>query len=236
MASKRYAQATALVDRKKVYPLNEAAALLKQFPAAKFNETVQLSVSLGIDPKKTDQTIRGAVVLPHGTGQTRRIAVFCKGEQELAAKQAGADYVGSADLIQKIQDGWLEFDVAIATPDLMREVSRLGKVLGPRGLMPNPKVGTVTTDVAKAIAEVKQGKVELKMDKLSNLHVAVGKLSFEATQLVDNVATVLTTLVHARPSSLKGTFIRRVVLSSTMSPGLAIDHTPFLETERDGRS
>lgn len=229
MSSKRYTQAAALVERDKAYPLAEAVAVLKQMPAVKFDETVELSVSLGVDPAKTDQAIRGTVLLPHGTGKARRVAVFCKGERELAARQAGADYVGSAELISKIEGGWLDFDVAIATPDLMREVSKLGRILGPRGLMPNPRVGTVTEDVAKAVSEVKQGKVEFKMDKLANLHVVVGRLSFAAQQLVDNASAVIEAILRARPSSVKGQFLRRAVLASTMSPGISVDVRPFLE-------
>jgi len=227
--SKRYEQAATLVDRNKTYALEEAVALLKEMPKVKFDETVELSVSLAIDPKKTDQVIRGTLVLPHGTGKTRRVLVFCKGEQELAAKQAGADHVGSTELIEKIQQGWLEFDVAIATPDMMKDVSRLGKILGPRGLMPNPKVGTVTTDVAKAIAEVRQGKVEFKMDKLSNLHVVIGKLSFDAAQVVENAKAVLAAIGRARPATVKGQLIRRASLSSTMSPGIHVDVHPLLD-------
>jgi len=184
--SKRYAQAATFVDRTKSYAVPEAVGVLKDMPKPKFDETVELSVSLDVDPAKSDQAVRGTVLLPHGTGKTRRVIVFCKGERELAAKKAGADIVGSADLIEKIQGGWMEFDVAIATPDLMRDVSRLGKLLGPRGLMPNPKAGTVTDDVAKAVTEVKQGKVEFKMDKTANLHVVVGKLSFEPKKLAEN--------------------------------------------------
>ncbi|MBI3324980.1 MAG: 50S ribosomal protein L1 [Candidatus Omnitrophica bacterium] len=227
--SKRYEQAATLVDRTKTYSLDEAVATLKQLPKAKFDETVEVSVSLGIDPAKTDQVIRGTVILPHGTGKTRRVLVFCRGERELMAKEAGADYVGTADLIDKILQGWLEFDVAIATPDLMRDVSRLGKILGPRGLMPNPKVGTVTDDVAKAINEVKQGKVEFKMDKLANLHLVIGKLSFEAGKLLDNARAILAAVVRARPTAVKGQFIRRVVLSSTMSPGIPVNLDSVLE-------
>lgn len=229
--SKRYDLAATLVDRKKVYPLEEAVGLLKEMPKAKFDETVELSVSLGIDPAKTDQVVRGTVILPHGTGQARKVLVFCKGEREIEAKQAGADYVGAAELIDKIQGGWLEFDVAIATPDLMRDVSKLGKVLGPRGLMPNPKVGTVTEDVTKAVSEVKKGKVEFKMDKLANLHVVIGKLSFAAQQLVDNAQAVLGAILRARPAAAKGQFIRRVGLSSTMSPGIAIDVREFTDQQ-----
>jgi large subunit ribosomal protein L1 len=227
--SKRYEQAATLVDRKKAYPLQEAVAILKEMPKAKFDETVELSVSLGIDPEKTDQVVRGTVVLPHGTGRARKVLVFCKGEREIEARQAGADYIGAADLIEKIQDGWLDFDVAIATPELMRDVSKLGKVLGPRGLMPSPKVGTVTEDVAKAVTEVKKGKVEFKMDKLANLHVVIGKLSFAAPQLAENAQAVLGAVVRAKPAAAKGQFIKRVSVSSTMSPGLFLDAKPLLE-------
>lgn len=230
MSSKRYATAVARIDRKSPYSLEQAAALLKELPPAKFDETVELSVSLTIDPKKTDQLIRGTVTLPHGTGKTRRVIVFCKGEKELQAKEAGADAVGAADLIEKVQGGWLEFDVAIATPDLMRDVSRLGKILGPRGLMPNPKAGTVTEDVAKAVGEVKRGKIEFKMDKLANLHLVIGKRSFQPQQLVENGRTALEAIVRARPATVKGRMIRRASLSSTMSPGIPIQ-TDTLETD-----
>lgn len=231
--SKRYEQAVALVDRKKVYPLAEAVAVLQGMPKVKFDETVELSISLGIDVEKTDQAVRGTVVLPHGTGKTRRVLVFCKGEREIEAKQAGADYIGSADLIEKIQGGWLDFDVAIATPDLMRDVSRLGKVLGPRGMMPNPKAGTVTDDVAKAVTEVKKGKVEFKMDKQANLHVVIGKRSFVPAQLMDNANAVLTAIVRARPSAVKGRYIKRVSLSSTMSPGLFLEAASLEERHEE---
>ena len=230
MTSKRFAKAAVLVDRKTDYLLDQAVAVLKGFPAAKFNETVELSVSLNIDPKKTDQVVRGTVTLPHGTGKTRRVIVFCKGEKELQAKAAGADAVGAVDLIEKIQGGWMDFDVAVSTPDLMRDVSRLGKILGPRGLMPNPKAGTVTGDVAKAINDVKQGKVEFKMDKLANIHFVIGKLSFEPRQLVDNGRVAVDAIVRARPSSVKGRMIRRMSLSSTMSPGISLK-TEGLETD-----
>lgn len=222
MTSKRFGAAAALVDRKTAYPLERAISLLKELPAATFDETVEISASLSIDPKKSDQIVRGTVTLPHGIGKTRRVAVFCKGEKELLAKEAGAEYVGAADLIDKVQGGWMEFDVAIATPDMMRDVSRLGKILGPRGLMPNPKAGTVTDDVAKAVAEVKQGKVEFKMDKLSNIHFVIGKRSFEPQKLRENGQTALEAIVRARPASLKGKMLRRVSLSSTMSPGIQI--------------
>src|SRR3989338_2741417 len=222
MASKRFTQAASKVDRKTPYTMERAVTLLKELPAAKFNEAVQLSVSLNIDPKKTDQVVRGTVTLPHGTGKARRVVVFCKGEKELQAKEAGADVVGGPELIQKIQDGWLDFDVAVATPDLMRDVSRLGKVLGPRGLMPSPKAGTVTDDVAKAVKEVKLGKVEFKMDKLSNIHFVIGRISFQPQQLLENGRAALDAIVRARPSSVKGRMITRLVLSSTMSPGIPL--------------
>ena len=228
--SRRYQQAAGLVDRKTSYPLDQAVAKLQEFAPVKFDETVELSVSLNIDPKKTDQVVRGTITLPHGTGKTRRVAVFCKGEKELLAKEAGADYVGGADLIEKIQSGWLDFDVAVASPDMMRDVSRLGKILGPRGLMPNPKTGTVTEDVAKAIREVKQGKVEFKMDKLANIHFVIGKRSFRLEQLVENGRVALEAIVRAKSSSIKGRMIKRLSLSSTMSPSIPIE-TEGLEDE-----
>ena len=222
MSSKRYVKAAALVDGKTSYPLERAVAVLKEMPPTTFDETVELSASLNIDPKKTDQVVRGTVTLPHGTGRTRRVLVFCKGEKELLARNAGADHVGGADLMEKIQGGWLDFDVVVATPDMMRDVSRLGKTLGPRGLMPSPKAGTVTDDVAKAIQEVKQGKVEFKMDKLANIHFVIGKRSFQPEQLVENGRTALQAVVRARPSTVKGHLIRHLSLSSTMSPGIPV--------------
>ena len=230
MPSKRFVKASSVVERDIAYTLERAVELLKEFPAAKFNETVELSASLNIDPKKTDQVLRGTVTLPHGTGKARRVVVFCKGEKELQAKEAGADAVGAAELIEKVQGGWMDFDVAVATPDLMRDVSRLGKILGPRGLMPSPKAGTVTDDVAKAVKEVKQGKVEFKMDKLANLHLVIGKRSFQPQQLADNARTVLEAIVRSRPSSVKGRLIKRLSLSSTMSPGIPLK-TDGLETD-----
>ena len=230
MSSKRFVKAVAFVDQKASYTLDQAVGILKEFPPVKFDETVELSASLNIDSKKTDQVVRGTVVLPHGTGKTRRVAVFCKGEKEIQAKDAGADHVGGAELIEKVLGGWLDFDVAVATPDMMRDVSRLGKVLGPRGMMPNPKVGTVTDDVAKAIKDVKQGKVEFKMDKLANIHFVIGKRSFQPQQLVENGRVAVDAVVRARPSSLKGRMIRRLSLSSTMSPGIPLK-TEGLEAE-----
>ena len=232
MASKRWNKAAGLVDQQQTYALDRAVGLLKELPPVQFDQTVEVSASLNIDPKKTDQVVRGTVTLPHGTGKTRRVVVFCKGEKELQAREAGAETIGGAELIAKIQEGWLDFDVAIATPEMMREVSRLGKLLGPRGLMPNPKAGTVTEDVAKAIKDVKQGKVEFKMDKLSNIHFVIGKLSFAAQQLVENARVAVEAVVRARPSSLKGRMIRRLSLSSTMSPGIPLA-TEGLETLQD---
>ncbi len=230
MASKRFTKAASLIEQKTPYTLERAVALLKELPPAKFDETVELSVSLTIDPKKTDQVVRGTVTLPHGTGKTRKVVVFCRGEKETEAKEAGADTVGAADLIEKIAGGWLDFDVAVATPDLMRDVSRLGKILGPRGLMPNPKAGTVTEDVAKAVKDVKLGKVEFKMDKLSNIHFVIGKASFKPEQLVENGRVAVEAIVRARPSSVKGRMIRQLSLASTMSPGIPLK-TDGLETE-----
>ena len=228
--SKRFAQAVVRVDPKSSYPLDRAVTLLQELPPVKFDESVELSIALNIDPKKTEQVVRGTISLPHGTGKTRRVAVFCKGEDELRAKEAGADAIGAADLIEKITGGWLEFDVAVATPDLMRDVSRLGKILGPRGLMPNPRAGTVTDDVAKAVKELKGGKVEFKMDKLANIHFVIGKRSFTPQQLVENGQVALEAIVRARPSTVKGRLIKRLTLSSTMSPGIPVK-TDGLESD-----
>lgn len=234
MGSKRFEKAAALVDQTTAYPFERAVTILKEMPPAKFDETVELSVSLNIDPKKTDQVVRGTVILPHGTGKTRKVLVFCKGEQELLARSAGAEYVGGAELIEKIQGGWLDFDVVVATPEMMRDVSRLGKVLGPRGLMPNPKAGTVTDDVAKAIQELKQGKMEFKMDKLANIHLVIGKRSFQPQQLAENGHAAMEAIVRARPSAVKGRLISRLSLSSTMSPGVPVQAEVFEEdTERE---
>jgi large subunit ribosomal protein L1 len=192
-------------------------------PPVKFDETVELSASLNIDPKKTDQVVRGTVTLPHGTGKARKVLVFCKGEQELLARSAGADYTGGAELMEKIQGGWMEFDATIATPDLMGQVGKLGKILGPRGLMPNPKVGTVTFDVARAVREVKAGKVEFRVDKAGNVHVPVGKKSFPAEHLVANGMALLEAIARAKPAAAKGQYLRSITVASTMSPGIPID-------------
>ncbi len=221
--AKRYKAAVALIDRAKAYSVEEAVATLKQTPGAKFDETVDLVFRLGVDPKHADQMVRGAVVLPHGTGKTVRVVVFAKGEKEREAKEAGADYVGAEDLIEKIQGGWMEFDSAIATPDLMGQVGKLGKVLGPQGLMPNPKLGTVTFDVARAVREAKAGKVEFRVDKAGNAHVPVGKKSFPAEHLATNAMTVIEAIMRAKPASAKGQYLRSLTVSATMGPGIPLD-------------
>ena len=221
--SKRYEAARSKVEADKPYAIEEALAVLKDMPAAKFDESVDLSFRLGVDPKHADQMVRGAVVLPHGIGKTVRVAVFAKGEKEREAREAGADLVGAEDLVERVQGGWMEFDTAIATPDLMGQVGRLGKVLGPRGLMPNPKLGTVTFDVAKAVREAKAGKVEFRVDKAGNIHTPVGKKSFSAENIAANAMAVIEAIVRAKPSAAKGTYLRRVTVSTTMSPGVQID-------------
>jgi large subunit ribosomal protein L1 len=227
--SKRYRKAMELVDPKQVYPLKSAVEVLAKFPKAKFNETVEVAFRLGVDPKQSDQMVRGTVPLPHGSGKTVRVLVFTKdGAAADAARAAGAEYVGYDDMIQKCVGGWAEFDVAIATPDAMGEVRKLGKVLGPRGLMPNPKTGTVTADPAKAVKEVKAGRVEFKLDKAGNVHVPVGKASFTPVQIAENARAVIEAVAKARPSSVKGTYLQSCTLSATMSPPLPIDLREFL--------
>ncbi|MEJ8778701.1 50S ribosomal protein L1 [Pseudogracilibacillus sp. ICA-222130] len=225
---KRYQEAAKLVDKSKQYDIAEAVALLKETAKAKFDETVEVAFRLGVDPKHADQNIRGAVVLPHGTGRTQRVLVFAKGEKAKEAEAAGADYIGDADIIQKINDGWFDFDVIVATPDMMAEVGKLGRVLGPKGLMPNPKTGTVTFEVEKAVQEIKAGKVEYRVDKAANLHVPVGKISFDDDKLVENIGTIIETIVKAKPQSSKGTYLRNVSITSTMGPGLKVDASSFM--------
>ena len=221
--AKLYAKATAQIDRAKAYAVEEAIDLVRQVAYAKFDESVELAVRLGVNPKYADQMVRGAVVLPHGTGKQVRVLVFAKGEKEREAREAGADLVGAEDLVEKIQGGWLDFDTAVATPDLMGQVGRLGKILGPRGLMPNPKVGTVTFDVARAVRELKAGKVEFKVDKAGNVHVPVGKKSFSAAALVANAQAVLEAVVRAKPAAAKGQYLRSITVSTTMGPGVPVD-------------
>jgi large subunit ribosomal protein L1 len=221
--SKRYDGALAKTEAGRAYPFEEAIALLKEMPAAKFDESVDLSFRLGVDPKHADQMVRGAVVLPHGIGKTVRVAVFAKGDKEREAREAGADVVGAEDLVERIQGGTIDFDTAVATPDLMGQVGRLGKVLGPRGLMPNPKLGTVTFDVARAVREAKAGKVEFRVDKAGNIHAPVGKRSFEASHLVDNGMALIEAIMRAKPAAAKGTYLRSLTVSTTMGPGVTVD-------------
>lgn len=221
---KKYRAAAAKVDRTRQYPLNEALAIARTTASAKFDETVELAVRIGVDPRKADQNVRGTVVLPHGTGKTVRVAVFAKGDKAREAEAAGADVVGGEDLVKRVsEEGWVEFDKAVATPDMMGLVGRLGKILGPRGLMPNPKVGTVTTDIGKAVQELKGGKVEYRVDKAGNVHVPVGKASFSDQQLFDNASSLIAGLIRAKPVSAKGTYLQRLAVSTTMGPGIWID-------------
>ena len=225
--SKRYRKAGELVEAAKTYPLKSAVEVLVKFPKAKFNESVDLAFKLGVDPKQSDQMVRGTVPLPHGTGKLVRVLVFAQGAAAEAAKAAGAEYVGFDDMIKKCNEGWNDFDVAVATPAAMSEVRKLGKVLGPRGLMPNPKTGTVTDDTAKAVKEVKAGRVEFKVDKGGNVHVAVGKVSFPPSQIEENARAVIEAVAKARPSSVKGVFLHSCTLSATMSPPVRVDLREF---------
>src|SRR5471030_1663242 len=226
--SKRYRAAAEKVDGTKHYLLEEAVTVLKTLPAAKFDQTVTLSFRLGVDPKQSDQMVRGTCPLPNGSGKTVRVLVFAQGNAATAARDAGAEFVGFEDMIKKCQEGFQDFDVAIATPGAMSEVRKLGKVLGPRGLMPNPKTGTVTEDTAKAVAEVKAGRVEFKLDKNGNVAVPVGKFSFAENQLIENGTAVIEAVVRARPATAKGRFVEGMTLSATMSPGLHVDPSPYL--------
>ncbi len=221
--AKRRKDAIAKVDRSRLYALSEACELVKEAHFAKFDESVDLAVRLGVDPKHADQMVRGATVLPHGIGKTVRVLVFAKGDKAIEAQNAGADHVGADELVQKVQDGWLEFDTVIATPDMMGQVGRLGRVLGPRGLMPNPKVGTVTFDVAKAISDVKAGKVEFRVEKAGIVHAPVGKKSFDPDKLQANARALLDALLRAKPASAKGQYLRSITMSTTMGPGIKID-------------
>ncbi|SDN59513.1 LSU ribosomal protein L1P [Fictibacillus solisalsi] len=225
--SKKYQEAAKLVDRQKAYEAAEAIELVKKTATAKFDESVEVAVRLGVDPKKADQQIRGAVVLPHGTGKTQRVLVFAKGEKAKEAEAAGADFVGDTDYINKIQQGWFDFDVIVATPDMMAEVGRLGRVLGPKGLMPNPKTGTVTFEVEKAVNDIKAGKVEYRVDKAGNIHVPIGKVSFEDSKLSENLGTIIDTLIKVKPAAAKGTYIRNVAIASTMGPGIKVNPSNF---------
>src|ERR1700740_548544 len=226
--SKRYRAAAEQVDRSKTYSLHDAVSTLKKFPPTKFDQTVTVSFRLGGDPTQSEQRVRGTCPLPHGSGKQVRVLVFAEGEAAKAAKEAGAEFVGMKDLIQKCQEGFQDFDVAIATPAAMAEVRKLGKVLGPRGLMPNPKTGTVTEDTAKAVGEVKAGRVEFKLDKNGNVAVPVGKFSFAENQLIENGTAIIEAVVKARPAAAKGRYLDALTLSATMSPGLKLDPSPYL--------
>ncbi len=227
--SKRYRAAIAQIDAKRKYPLAEAVKTLKSLPATKFDQTVTVSIKLGVDPRQSDQMVRGTCPLPHGSGKNVRVLVFATGASADAAREAGAEFVGYEDLIKKVTGGFSDFDVAVATPSAMAEVKKLGKVLGPRGLMPNPKTGTVTDDTARAVREVKAGRVEFKLDKNANVAVPLGKISFGEEALTDNSSTVIQAVVRARPASAKGVFVEAITLSATMSPGVSVDAAPFLK-------
>lgn len=223
MASKRYRKSYEMIDKTKRYSLDEAVGLLEAFPKAKFDETVEIHFNLGVDPRKADQQIRNSLVLPHGTGKKVTVLVFAEGDKAEEAKSAGADYVGVDEYVEKIQSGWLDFDVAITTPNLMGKIGRLGRVLGPRGLMPNPKVGTVTMDISKAVEDAKGGKVTYRIDKFANLHIIAGKLSFEPEKLKSNILTIVAAILRERPAAVKGVYMKSVALTSTMSPGIKLD-------------
>lgn len=225
---KRYAKASELVDRTKTYAIEEAVELIKKTAKANFDETVEAAFRLGVNPKNADEQIRGAMVLPHGTGRTQRVLVFAKGDKVKEAEAAGADYVGDQELIEKINGGWFEFDVIVATPDMMAEVGKLGRVLGPKGLMPNPRTGTVTFEVEKAVSDIKAGQVEYRVDEAANLHVPIGKASFDNEKLVENFEALIDTIVRIKPSSSRGTYIRNCVVTSTMGPGIKVDVTEYI--------
>ena len=219
---KKYQEAQKLIDKTKVYEVQEGLELVKQTAKAKFDETVEAAFRLGVDPKRADQQIRGAVVLPNGTGKVQRVLVFAKGEKAKEAEAAGADFVGESDMIAKIQGGWFDFDVIVATPDMMGEVGKLGRVLGPKGLMPNPKTGTVTFDVTKAVNEIKAGKIEYRVDKAGNIHAPIGKVSFDTEKLAENLAALTEALNRAKPAAAKGVYMKNVSISSTMGPGVRV--------------
>jgi len=220
---KNFVNSLQKVNREKLYGLEDAIALAKEAAWAKFDETLDMAIRLGVDPRHSDQLVRGAVVLPHGIGKSARVIVFAKGEKEKEAKDAGADHVGAEDLADKIANGWMEFDRVVATPDVMAMVGKLGKILGPRGLMPNPKLGTVTFDVGKAVKEIKLGKVEYRVDKTAIIHVHVGKISFDGRKLFENAAAVMESIIKAKPASSKGRYLKTITISSTMGPGVKVD-------------
>ena len=225
--SKRLKEANKLMDKSKLYSLDEAITTLKSVPTAKFNEGIDLAIKLNLSTKELSQSIRGSVLLPHGTGKTIKVAVFCKGEQAIKAREAGADFVGADDLIEKVAGGFLDFDTVIAMPEMMKDISKLGKILGPRGLMPSPKAGTVTNDVEKAIQEVRAGKVEFKMDKLGCINMTVAKLSFDVEAIVENAKSVISSIIHVKPPGVKGKFLRGISVSTTMGPGIRLDPSKY---------
>ncbi|GAB2695711.1 50S ribosomal protein L1 [Paenibacillus thermoaerophilus] len=220
---KKYQEAAKLIDADALYEASEAIELVKKAATAKFDETVEVAIRLGVDPRKQDQNVRGVVVLPNGTGKTKRVLVFAKGEKAKEAEQAGADYVGDQDLINKIQQGWFEFDVCVATPDMMSEVGKLGRLLGGKGLMPNPKAGTVTFDVANAVKEIKAGKIEYRLDKAGQIHAPIGKVSFEAEKLQENFKALIEAIVRAKPAAAKGVYLKNIAISSTMGPAVRVN-------------
>jgi len=228
--NKRHQKNLEQVDREKHYALNEAVQLLSQLSGAKFDESVDVAIRLGVDPKQTDQGVRGAVGLPHGTGKTIRVAVFARGAKADEAKAAGADLIGGDDLVEKVLGGFIDFDKVVATPDMMAQVGKLGKVLGPRGLMPNPKLGTVTMDVTKAVKELKAGKVEFRIDKAGIVHASVGKKSFAAEKIRENAQVLIDAIIKAKPQGAKGVYLRSITLSSTMGPGIKVDTQEFIQT------
>jgi large subunit ribosomal protein L1 len=227
MAGKKYQAALAQVEAGKLYALADAVKLIKKIAFAKFDETVEVTMVLGVDPRKADQLVRGTIVLPHGLGKSKRVAVIAAGDKQREAREAGADEVGGEDLVEKIKGGYLDFDAVVATPDMMKSVGTLGKVLGPRGLMPNPKTGTVTADVAKAIQETKAGKVEFRVDKTGVIHVAVGKVSFAPEKIVENAKTLIDAVVKAKPSTAKGRYVKKANIATTMGPGVLLDGTAW---------
>ncbi|HAX62287.1 MAG TPA: 50S ribosomal protein L1 [Elusimicrobia bacterium] len=220
--SKRMKENEKKIDKAKLYSISEAVKILKQSAKTKFDETVEIAVRLGIDPKQTDQTVRGTVSLPHGTGKTKKIVVIAKGEKVKEAETSGADFSGSEDMIEKISKGWMDFDAIVATPDIMKDLAKLGKILGPRGLMPNPKTGTVTFDIAKTVKEIKAGRVEFKNDPQGIVHCTVGKLSFDENKLVENAKAIISTVISLKPASSKGQYIKSTAISSTMGPGIKV--------------
>ncbi|HZG87518.1 50S ribosomal protein L1 [Paenibacillus sp.] len=223
MPGKKYQEAAKLIDKETLYDPEQAIELVKQTAKAKFDETVEVAVRLGVDPKKQDQAVRGVVVLPHGTGKTKRVLVFAKGDKAREAEAAGADFVGDQDMINRIQQGWFDFDVCVATPDMMSEVGKLGRILGGKGLMPNPKAGTVTFDVAKAVQEIKAGKIEYRLDRAGQIHAPIGKVSFDADKLVANLRALVDALNRAKPASAKGVYLKNIAVSSTMGPSARVN-------------